>query len=418
MSFDFHFQNPHMLWLALLVPVYMWVLRRRVTTAAVRYPSVRHLRRLPKSFRQRCRFVLPLLRAVALLLLIVALARPTRQVGTEEMPSQGIAIAMVLDRSASMADPNGKLLYDGKLQLRFDIAKDVFERFVQGDPRDKTLTGRPNDLIGLFSFATYPRTDHPFSFDHTSLLNVVRNMSAEKPFLDKLGRPTDKIEEAAPQTDEHGRVLRDMFGRTAPRTNPLQMTDIKKAVEYAADKLVLQAEDLARPAPGLRRYTLKSKVMVLLTDGEPTVADDRQWGGRLDEETLQKLTEAGIKVYYIQILAQQRYRERPDGTVEVIVPRSAGLFGDPRAAYEAARVNQAIEEARKLARRTGGEHFLATSGDRLKEVYEEINKLERSEVGARTVFAREESYGGWLKAALALLAGEAVLGLTWLRRSP
>lgn len=418
MSLDLQFQNPHMLWLALLVPVYLWVSRRRVTTAAVRYPSVRHLKRLPRSFRQRCRAVLPAMRALAMLLLIVVLARPTREIAAQELPSRGIAIAMVLDRSGSMGDPNGKLMYDGKLELRFKIAQDLFERFVKGDRRDKELTGRPNDLVGLFSFATYPQADHPFSLDHTSVLNVVKTLSFEKPFLDKLGRPTDRIEEAAPQTDERGRVLRDMFGRTAPRTNPMQMTDIKKAVEYAADKLALLAEDLARPTAGVRKYDLKSKVMVLLTDGEPTVADARQRASFPDEETLKKLTDAGVKVYYIQILAQQKYRERPDGTVEVIVPRQAGLFGQMQAEREAALTNQAIEEARKLARRTGGEHFLATSGDRLKQVYEEINKLERSDVGGRTILSHEERYHRPLIGALVLLAGEALLGLTWLRRSP
>ncbi len=62
MSLGLHFSNPHMLWLILLVPLYAWLAHRRVTTAAVRYPSVRPLKRLPKSLRQRCRFVLPALR--------------------------------------------------------------------------------------------------------------------------------------------------------------------------------------------------------------------------------------------------------------------------------------------------------------------------------------------------------------------
>jgi Ca-activated chloride channel family protein len=416
MSLNLHFHNPHVLWLMLLVPLYVWISRRRVTTAAVRYPSVRHFQRLPKSLRQRLRFMLPLLRTAAILLLIVVLARPTRQLESQELPSQGIAIAMVLDRSGSMGDPNGRLMYNGKLTLRLDVAKDVFERFVKGDGKD--LAGRPDDLVGLFTFATYPRTDHPFSLDHTSLTNVVDKASFEKPFLDRLGRQTDNPQEAAPQTDEQGRVLRDPFGRTAPRTNPLQFTDIKKAIEYAADKMVVLEEDLGRGAPGLRKYDLKSKVMVLLTDGEPTVADGGRGAGYPDEETVKKLTDAGIKVYFVQILAQQRYRERPDGTVEVIVPRQGGLFGQMQADQEAAAVNQVVEEARKLAQRTGGQHFLATSGDRLKEVYEQINRLERSDVGGRTVFSREESYGRWLLAAVVLLLVESALGLTYLRRSP
>jgi Ca-activated chloride channel homolog len=416
MSFGLYLQNPHVLWLMLLVPTYAWMARRRVTAAAVRYPSVRHFKRLPKSLRQRCRFVLPLLRTVAILLLIVVLARPTRQLETQELPSNGIAIAMVLDRSGSMGDANGRLMYNGKLALRYDIARDVFERFVNGDGKD--LAGRQNDLIGLFTFATYPHTDHPFSFDHTSLSNVVQASSAEKPFLDKLGRQTDNPQEAGQQTDAQGRVLRDPFGRTAPRSNPMQFTDIKKAIEYAADKLSVLAEDLSRGQAGLRKYDLKSKVMVLLTDGEPTVADAGRGDGYPDEETLKKLTDAGIKVYFVQILAQQRYRERPDGTVEVIVPRQGGPLAQMQGDREAAMVNQAIEEARKLARRTGGQHFLATSGDRVKEIYEQINRLERTDVGGRTVFAREEDYGRWLLAAVVLLAAESALGLTYLRRSP
>lgn len=411
-----HFQNPQVLWLMLLVPVYLWISRRRVTTAAVQYPSVRHLKRLPRSLRQRLRVVLPALRAIALVLLIVVLARPTRQLESQDLPSRGIAIAMVLDRSGSMGDMNGRLMYNGKLALRYDIAKDVFERFVKGDGKD--LAGRPNDLIGLFTFATYPRTDYPFSLDHEGLANIVAASSAEKPFLDKLGRPTDNIQEAGQQADAQGRVLTDMFGRTAPRSNPMQFTDIKKAIEYVGDKLTVLGEDLSRGTAGLRKYDLKSKVIVLLTDGQPTVGDGGQGDGYPDDETIKKLADNGIKIYFVQILAQQRYRELPDGTVEVIVPRQSGIFGQMQADQEATAINQAIDHARKLARRTGGEHFLATSGDQLNQVYERINKLERSDVGGRTVLSREETYGRWLLAAVTLLAVESILGLTYLRRSP
>ncbi len=409
------FNNPHAFWLALLVPAYLFVSRRRVTTCAVRYPSVRNLKALPRSLRQRLRFVLPALRATALLLLVVVLARPLRRIESQEIPSQGIGIAMVVDRSGSMGAPENKMVYGGKLALRFDVAKDAFEKFVLGDGRK--LKGRPNDLIGLITFATYPQTDHPFSLDHVSLGNVMAKMSAEKPFLDKLGRPTDDPNEVAPMTDEHGRLLRDAFGRLIPRTNPMQMTSLKAAIEYAGRKLILLEEDLKRPG-ALRRYVLKSKVMVLLTDGEPTAADARRGGDFPDEETIKMLTDAGVRVYFIQILARERYRERPDGTVEVIVPRQGGLFASIQADQEAALANKAIEEARKLARRTGGRHFLATTGDELRDIYAEIDKLERSDIGGRTVFSHEERYAGYLKAALAALAAEILLGLTWLRRAP
>jgi hypothetical protein len=161
--------------------------------------------------------------------------------------------------------------------------------------------------------------------------------------------------------------------------------------------------------------------MVLLTDGEPTVADAERSPDFPSEETVQELVDAGVKVYFIQILSHQRYRERPDGTVEVTVPRQRGLFASfaqLRAEQEAAVVNHAIEQARRIARRTGGEHFLATSGDQIKEIYTRIDELERSDVGARVVFTHEERYRPFLLAALAALAADVLLCATWLRRAP
>ena len=405
------FDNPHAFWLVLLIPLCFLLTRRRVITAAVRYPSIENLKRLPRSFRRRCRAVAPLLRAAALMLLIVVLARPLRQIETQELPSQGIGIAMLVDRSGSMGDPDNKLMYDGKLMLRFDAAKEALEGFVEGDEQD--LQGRPNDLIGLFTFATYPRTDHPFSLDHASLVGLMDRMSAEKPFLDQYGRPTDDPSKAG--------ILTDQWGRRGPRTNPMQFTSLRSAVEYAGRKLMLLGEDLSRPAEGLKAYDLKSRVMVLLTDGEPTVADAERAPDFPNEETIEELVDSGIKVYFVQILTHQRYRERPDGTVEVIVPRSRGLFASfaqLRAEQEAAVVNRAIEQARRIARRTGGAHFLATSGDEIKDIYGRIDELERSDVGARVVFSHEERYRPFLLAALAALAIEVLLSVTWLRRAP
>ena len=90
----------------------------------------------------------------------------------------------------------------------------------------------------------------------------------------------------------------------------------------------------------------------------------------------------------------------------------------PLVSPEEKRANEAIDNARSLARRTGGEHFLGTSGDQLKDIYERIDKMETDDLGGRTVFSREEQYRPWLLAALAMLAAEALLSVTWLRRAP
>jgi len=400
------FDNPHAFWLLLLIPVYLYWVRRRATTVAVRYPSIRNLKLLPKSFRQRMRWLLPFLRTAGLVLLVVVLARPTREIESEQLPSKGIGIAMLVDRSGSMGDVQNKMMYDDELKLRFSVAKDVLRKFIDGDGDE--LTGRPNDLIGLCTFATYPRMDHPFALDHHSLVSMMAHMEAEKPYLDEFGRPTDDPEEAA--------IVTDQYGRRRYKINPLQRTSLKSAIEYAAGKLVFLDEDLHRPTGGLDAYQLKSKILVLLTDGIPTVGKGDK-PDFADEDTVQMLKEEGIKVYYIQILSRKRYRERSDGTIEV-VSQVGGLFSYMQNTRRQDAINEAIEKGRELARKTGGQHFLATTGDQLKKVYERIDKLERSEVGGRAVFTHQECYQPYLLAALALFAAELLLGLTWLRRTP
>ncbi len=180
MSFD-ELHNPYALLLALLVPPYVVWLLRPGRTAAVRYPSVRNLKRLPRTIRQRCRAGLPILRGLALLALVVVMARPLRQIETDELPSEGIAILMLLDRSSSMGDPNNKLLYQDTLQFRFDVAKHVAIDFIDGN--DDALDGRPNDLIGLTTFAGFPESNYPFTLFHNSLVAGLKRMGPVQPLL-------------------------------------------------------------------------------------------------------------------------------------------------------------------------------------------------------------------------------------------
>lgn len=412
MSFD-ELHNPYALLLALLVPPYVLWLMRPGRTAAVRYPSVRNLKRLPRTIRQRCRAGLPILRGLALLALVVVMARPLRQIETDELPSEGIAILMLVDRSSSMGDPNNKLLYQDTLQFRFDVAKQVAIDFINGN--DDALDGRPNDLIGLTTFAGFPESNYPFTLFHNSLVAGLKRMGPVQPLLTAIGQPTRDTAKAA--------IVRDSRGRRSYRNNPMDGTNLQAAVEYGANQLISLGDDLTRPGRGVQQYNLKSKVMVLLTDG----LAERDFA---DAETVKKLNDEAIKVYVIQILSGQQFRERPDGTIEVVIPESErrrddlfSLFGSSsiaqaRAARLEGVVNEAIQRARRLADETGGVHFLATSGDQLQQTYARIDELEKSDVGMRTVLSRGERYRPFLGLALALLGIESVLGLTWLRRAP
>ena len=113
---------PHWLWwahrwallLALLLPL-LWLLRTRPTRRGViRFSSLSALRATGLSWTSRARVMLPILRTLALLCLIVTVARPQRPDQTSRIFTEGIAIQMVLDTSGSMLDtdlsPSGKRL--------------------------------------------------------------------------------------------------------------------------------------------------------------------------------------------------------------------------------------------------------------------------------------------------------------------
>ena len=141
--------------LALIVPVGLWAWRwwRRRRKVGVRFSSVSNAKQAGRSWRQRLQWLPTALGDVALILLVFCLARP--QAGNERIHdiSDGIAIEMIVDRSGSMGQ---EMQYEGKEMTRLEVVKDVFQRFVYGD--GKSLEGRPNDLIGIISFARYAET--------------------------------------------------------------------------------------------------------------------------------------------------------------------------------------------------------------------------------------------------------------------
>lgn len=171
------FTQPWLLLLALLVPpLAWWWLRQR--HAAVRYPSAGALTGLPPGRSAFVRYGGLTLRVVALLLLVAALAGTRWPDHRTRLPTEGIAIVMLLDVSGSMAEPDYD--WDGEPVERLEAVKRVFRLFVEGgeSPNGQTLPGRPTDLIGLVTFGTRPDSPCPLTLSHTVLLDMLR---AEKP---------------------------------------------------------------------------------------------------------------------------------------------------------------------------------------------------------------------------------------------
>lgn len=111
------------------------------------------------SLRGQLRAILPILRALAFIALVVALARPQQTLKEEEVNAEGIDIMMVMDLSSSM------LAQDFKPD-RLEVSKAVASDFV-----DK----RMHDRIGLVVFAGEAFTQCPLTTDH----GVVKHFLSE-----------------------------------------------------------------------------------------------------------------------------------------------------------------------------------------------------------------------------------------------
>jgi len=178
------FSHPAFLWLALLVPPLVW-LALRGRRAALRHPGAGRLAGLPVGRARLALWGGAGLRGLGLLLLAVALAGPRWPDLRTRVETDGIAIVMLVDVSASMDEPDFN--WNGVQISRLDAVKRAFKLFVKGgraveeaaDGADTAaFEGRPTDLIGLVVFSTRPETACPLTLSHSAL---IRALDARRP---------------------------------------------------------------------------------------------------------------------------------------------------------------------------------------------------------------------------------------------
>lgn len=213
------FSRPWLLLLLVLVPALLWLWRRR-SGAGLRFSDALGLRGLPPGRGRRAVRAGAGLRALALVLLILALAGPRWPDHGTRIASHGIAIAMVVDVSGSMA--NRDYVWEGQPISRLEAVKKAFRLMVEGGtgPGGQQLQGRPNDLIALVVFAVRPDTACPLTLNHDVLLRIL--------------------------------------GSQEPRTLTTEAT-------------TNSGDAIAWAVGGLQRTKAKRKVVVLLSDGEHNV---------------------------------------------------------------------------------------------------------------------------------------------------
>ena len=317
------FAYPWLLLLALLIPAVLWLRYSRRRTPTINFSDGDLLAQLPRGWAVRLQPVLPALCGLGWLCLIVTLARPQKGLEESRVRTEAVDIVLLVDVSPSMMTPDFST--PTRTLNRLDAVKMVLEKFI---------ASRPHDRLGMIGFSAFPYTLCPLTLDHAWLLERMRNL--------------------------HPGMLGDS-------------TAIGDGMASAINRL--------------RDSQAKSKVVVLLTDGQ------NNFGTLAPENAAQAAKALGIKIY------------------------SVGASGRD-ATY--ATADDGVDEAalRKIADTTGATYFRAANLAALQQVYGEIDKMEKTDIQMEHFTRYRELFVPWMLAGLLFLGLEKLLALTRLGRLP
>ena len=154
---------------------------------------------------------------------------------------------------------------------------------------------------------------------------------------------------------------------------------------------------LATSVNRIKDSKAKSKVIILLTDGVNNA-------GFIDPITAAELAkEFQIKIYCIGL-----------GTNGLALS-PVGI--DARGKFNYANIQVEIDEKllTQISEMTGGKYFRATDNERLKEIYSDIDKLEKTEIEEFKYYSVDEKFRYFLVPAILLIVFELIMKLTILR---
>lgn len=148
---NIEFVNPELLLLLLLIPaIAAWFfVKKKDQHVSIKMSNLESIANI-STIKSTLRRYLPLLRALALAALVIALARPRQTLKEEDIKAEGIDICLVMDLSSSM------LAQDFKPD-RLEVSKRVASDFV---------AKREHDRIGLSVFSGEAFTQCPLTTDH------------------------------------------------------------------------------------------------------------------------------------------------------------------------------------------------------------------------------------------------------------
>lgn len=280
-----------------------------------------------KTIKNKLIHLTYLFKIFALILLIIALARPQSSTNWEESTTEGIDIILTMDISGSMLAED---LKPNRLEASKEVAMDFISK-------------RANDRVGLVIFSGESFTQCPLTTDHNVLINLFKDV--------KSGMVEDG-------------------------------TAIGMGLATAVNRL--------------KESDAISKVIILLTDG---VNNKGVVAPFTAAEIAKKF---GIRVYTIGV-GTEGYAPYPFQTP----------FGIQ---YQDVEVQIDEETLQNIATVTDGKYFRATNNSKLKEIYKDIDKLEKSKIEVTEFHKRSEEFNKFAIPALLLLVLGFILEKTYLKQ--
>jgi Ca-activated chloride channel family protein len=157
-------------------------------------------------------------------------------------------------------------------------------------------------------------------------------------------------------------------------------------------------EGLATAVNRIKGSKAKSKVIILLTDGVNNI-------GEISPQTAGEIAKTfGIRVYTIGVGTK--------GMAPYPVKTPFGIQ------YQNMEVQIDEDVLKQIADETGGKYFRATNTEKLKEIYAEIDKMEKTKVDVTEFRHKAEEFYPLIILALICLAAERILKYTLLKTLP
>lgn len=334
-DWGFDFAHPWLLLLLLLIPLLAWLKGNSGRAAAVVFSSVAPLQGLGRRRESKAGHFLTSLLFLALAFLVFALARPRQGKTLTHTEASGIDIMLLLDVSRSMLAEDFTI--GGQRANRLEAVKNVTADFI-GD--------RPNDRIGIIAFAGRPYLVSPLTLDHDWLFRNLERV--------QIGLVEDG-------------------------------TAIGSAIASGANRL--------------KDREAKSKVLVLLTDGENNA-------GKINPATAAEAAAAlRMKIYTVGT-----------GSRGLAPYPVQDAFG--RIFYQRFQVEIDEETLQEVARIGDGKYYRATGTDSLQQIYDDIDKLEKTKVELTQYRRYRDLFPWFLGLGLGLLSLQMVLSQTLWRKVP